>query len=238
MAVELENHSLRNDANLVAYYRLEDLVATVGTNLTNQNVATFVAAQFNNGGNFVRASLQALKNTVNAVSNGNATLMGWIKVTVEPDADFVRYGFIACLDGTNFVTYSIDYQFNGGTPRLRFLRTKNGVADQAALYTITLGTTDFYHLAITYDGTNIRGYVNGVLQAGPTAASGNGSSGTVDGIIIGAANGGGAGPDTTAESSSVIDDVGIFTRALSGTEISDFYNATSGKFFQLLGVGT
>jgi energy-converting hydrogenase Eha subunit B len=78
---------------------------------------------------------------------------------------------------------------------------------------------------MTYDGTNMRGYLNGALVSGPTAASGTGGSAFGSSVTyIGAGHDGG---NTAASflhfTSGIIDDAAIFSRALSAAEIATWY---------------
>jgi len=71
-------------------------------------------------------------------------------------------------------------------------RNRWGSANQTASWTnggSGLSTSIWYHIVCTYDGTNLRLYVNNDLKAGPASASGNGSSGANSGTGIGAHGG-------------------------------------------------
>ena len=125
----------------------------------------------------------------------------------------------------------INYEYNSGTRRIQFFRTRQGVSFDGPTYNVTLGTTNWNHIVYTYDGTNIRGYINGSLVAGPTAASGNGSSAQSDFFSIGADRASGSGQSFF---SGLIDEVSCFNRALSLSEIQTIYNeAVSGGFYYM-----
>jgi len=82
----------------------------------------------------------------------------------------------------------------------------------------TLSTNTAYHVVGTYDGTNQRGYINGSLVMGPTAASAPGSTSTVFEV---AGYAGHAGPGLTGKYSNIA----VYSKALSATEVTDHYNA-------------
>lgn len=86
------------------------------------------------------------------------------------------------------------------------------------------GITAFYHLVLTYDATNIRGYVDNVLVTGPTAASGSGTAAETSAIKI-LCGQRGDGSTSANFASAIIDDFVIFDRALNTTEIDIIYNA-------------
>ena len=82
---------------------------------------------------------------------------------------------------------------------------------------------NWYHLVGTYDGLEVKLYVNGVLRASTPA------SGTMTdygkNVLLGAfANLNRAGIDYTP---GIIDEVSIYNRALTAQEIADIYNASS-----------
>lgn len=119
------------------------------------------------------------------------------------------------------------FQPNGGTRRLMFSRGKVNVADETANYTVALGTTNWHHIILTYDGTNIIGYVDGVQVVAPTAASGNGSGTTVTGFAI-ADN---MFDIDTTNYDFDIDEVAVYSRALHYGDVIDLYNGGSGITF-------
>lgn len=70
------------------------------------------------------------------------------------------------------------------------------------------------HLAVTYDGSTIRSYLNGVLQSAGTAKNGTVNNTTVAAYV-------GRRPDCCTQTfNGVIDDVAVFKRALSAPELS------------------
>ena len=231
MSIELEGYStLRNDANLVHYMRMESATATVGSNMTNVNSVTFSAAQFNNGGVFSRASDTALYlGSDLGITNGAITFIGWVKFTAQP-ADGDLWPIFDKTDGGVFVRYGLYYTSSGGTKRLQCRRDRAGVADGGYTVDQTLSNDTWYQVAYTYDTTNVQGYVNGSAVGTATAASGNGSASAVDAYVLGARandDGAGDGVNHSHDMTGLIDDAAVFSRALTSTEISDFYNASS-----------
>jgi len=226
MARELYSTSLFNDDNLVAYYRLEDTNDSKNSyNLTNNNSVAFNPAKFNNGADFGTSNTNKYLSISNnlGITGGNITLSFWLKLNTEIGSgtyDLIDQESLANNTG-NYVTY----EYNGGTRRLTFNRVRQYVVVNSAAYNITLGTSSWYYVVYTYDGSNIRGYVNGSLVAGPVASSGYGTAGGMNRFTVGW---GGVGGYT----SGIIDDVAVFSRALSPTEISNFYNlGPPGVFF-------
>ncbi len=100
---------------------------------------------------------------------------------------------------------------------LSFIYTSVG-----GLHSITgstlLSTGTWYHVVLTYDGSNVRLYVNGV-QDGSAAATGTITTSTAD-LLFGSQYTSGGGKFT-----GTLDDVRIYNRALSSSEINDQYLA-------------
>mgnify|MGYP001594207830 CR=1 FL=1 len=227
---ELNDTSLINDANLVAYYRFSAGALTTDTKasytLTNTgSIAESTSGKFAGCANFPGGTGKSLNWTTDnmGISNGAFSLVCWVKLNAETTS--VDYMFASKDSNVVFVTSRIPYEYNGGTIRLGFDRVKQGVEAQGGYYTVSLGTTTWHHLAHTYDGSNIRGYLDGVLRVGPTAASGNGSSGGGNGLWIGADAGNGN------VANALIDDFAVFSDALTAAEVTTLYEdaAVAGK---------
>lgn len=228
---QLSSTSLFASANLQSYYRLEDLTDSKGSNtLTNNNTVTFTAAKYANGANLGSTDTdKSLTTTATySIDGGACSLTCWVQLNTEIAAG--EYRFVNIGNSSTDTEYYISYQYNAGTRRLVFGRGKVGVANEESYYTITLGTTLFYFLVLTYSGTNIRGYVNSVLQSGPTAASGSGSAGN-SGLAIG----GNVTPGPTFNSAlAIVDDFGIFNAQLLQADIDILYAPNGGgAFFSL-----
>ncbi len=83
--------------------------------------------------------------------------------------------------------------------------------------TATLTTNQFYHAAVTYDGTTVRLYVNGVEEA--NWAESSMTAPTADTFEIGAVA-------SSRYFDGVLDDVQLHTRALCAAEINVIYRSS------------
>lgn len=93
---------------------------------------------------------------------------------------------------------------------------------------ITININTWYQIAVTYDGTTMKSYVNGVLDINNTPGSGVGYDIISNKVITGG---------TYTKSSGVvalfkgnISNSIMYNRALSATEVLQNYNATKGRF--------
>lgn len=211
--------------NLVAYYKLEDVNDYYGAfTLTNTNTVAFNAGKISNAANFGSANTNKNLTTTNTlgINGGAISLACWVNITTAPASG--NFATIVQQDNnSSIVQYDFYYQNNAGTLRLDFWRYKVANGLEGPSYNVTLTPGTWYHLVFTYDGTNIRGYVNGSLVAGPTTASGTGSGSLIDGFRIGSTI------DDALYLSGLVDECGVWTKALSTTEITDLYNSGSGQ---------
>ncbi len=211
---------LPQQANIRAYYSLEDVNdgSANGYNLTNFNSVTFTSAKFRNGANLGSSNSNKYLRVDNTlgINGGVCTISTWVKNLAEISSG--GWCFALCGGGTTHVFYVIGYEYNSGTRRVAFSRYKDGGANQAAYYNTTMGTSNFYNLVLTYDNTNIRGYINGSLVAGPTAASGSGTgTATYSGVGYFYFN------YTYSFASSLIDETVFWDKCLSIEEIVQVY---------------
>lgn len=205
---------------LVAYYKLEDVNDSSGNGytLTNVNSVTFTAAKFGLGANLGANNTNKYLYVANTlgITGGACTLSIWVKILTEIPNDTVSTLVIASED-TNHTACMILYQATGATKQLNFRRDRSGVVTVSIVYNITLGTTNWYHIAFAYDGSNFIGYVNGVAVIDPTAASGNGTSGFTKFQI-------GAEPSVPTNFASMIaDECKVYNEGLSANQIMNLY---------------
>lgn len=235
-AKELYETPLLNDANLKAYYRFNSGALTTdssgdGVTLTNNNtVGETASGKFGYAADFgaTNTNKNFYANNTLTIDGGALSISMWVKIRTEP-ATNTNFDLAWQSNNNNKVANILRYIDESGTKKLRFNRTALGGTAVNSDYTVTLGTSDWQHIVLTYDGTNIRGYLNGSLVAGPTAASGVGTGTlTNQGISLG-----GHINATGNYSSIYMDDPAFFNRALTATEILDLYNGNypSGGFF-------
>ena len=214
--------------NLVSWYNLEDVNDEFSTNtLTNNGSATFTTGKINNAVNLVRASSQYLSDGTLSYGGSAYSISGWFNPSSQPTSGQL-YTMAAVSDSTSDTILWIGYYNNAGTYQIFGARTKFGVADEGPAINQTLTTGTWYHIAITYDGSNVRTYLNGSLLGGPTASSGSGSNGANSRSEIGT----GAADSLTNLTDGKIDLVGFWGKALSSTEITDLYNSGNGNAYR------
>ena len=151
----------------------------------------------------------SVPNSPTVTITGNMSIAAWVNMDLTGDG-FQRIVGKA-TGGSGFGGYAL-YVNTNGQPRVAFDGTQTTTA---ATGLITAST--WHHIVGTWDGSTARVYVDGVLVDSLTAGSGPGSS-TAD-LHIGADP---AFPGTR-DFKGLLDEVAIWSRTLSDSEIADLY---------------
>lgn len=212
-------------------YHLSDVNDSSGNSntLTNNNTVTFDSSRIGNGANFGSSNTNKYLNraTNMGIDGGACTFNYWVKMQTEIGSAF-QY-FFGQGSNTTKVKFYCKYDYNGGARRLEFSRTKNTVANQTVQITGAIGTTAWNMHTLTYDGTTLRAYINGI-ERGNTAASGNGTTNGYNGFAIGAGFNENDLGGISYYSSTYIDEFAVFNKALSAMEIRRWYGWSTGRY--------
>ena len=156
------------------------------------------------------------------------TVEAWVK----PSKTGARQSMVSKWDGWVDASYSLEL-----TSANKFLfYLHNGMATQSITGTTVITPGTWYHVAATYDGAYARLYVNGILEAGPTALVPPMTTSSVP-LRIGAS----AGPSPYPLHSpygGVIDEVRIWNRVLTAEEIKKHAWGLVGEWGFNEGTGT
>jgi len=218
MAKELYTSSFFNDPNLIAYWRMENTNDSKGSfNLTNNGSVTFTsgkfynAANFNDGGTNSSKYLSRASNDVRT-GTGNFTHNLWFKTSkTGVDQRLLTYGAAA----TNQAVYLYIKDTDN-----KLVSTLHGRSGERSANAVTDGS---WHMATqVYDGTYLKLYLDGDLEAQGGASPDIGNTGFT------------IGRDWSVTSlffTGLIDDVSIFTRDLSSAEIKKLFRIGNAIMF-------
>lgn len=223
MAAEFSTLSLASDANLVSYYKLEDISDETANNhdLTNNGTVTFGAAVFNNGGDLGESNSSkwlSIADNLGVAGNGDACIAGWVKLKTEiGSGTYILFQHLSNSGADRYL--EINYEYNAGTRRI----SVNASESNTIVHNLTMGTSDFYHIAINRSSANaVELFINGVsigTDTGGTSGGGNtnyfsmGRHATV----------------STGHASVIYDDVAVFNRVLLAKEIESIYTGIEGS---------
>lgn len=221
--------------NLVSYWKFDESSGNAadprGSNtLTNNNTATFASGKINNGADLELASTQYFS-IADASQTGldfsdAVSFAGWVKFESIP-ADTNPFIMKRAAAGNN---RSYSFYLAGASNTLNWDSFTDGTTTGCSVsVSWTPSTATWYHVAVTKSGTTIKFYVNGAQQ-GTTQTGANGT------IYNGAAAfevGGFVDAPTYLD--GFIDEWGAWSRQLTGTEISELYNAGTGTSYPFPG---
>ncbi len=127
-AREVASTSLKDDANLKAYYQLEtDGRDRQGNyDLTLINTPTFVGAKHGNGMNLGTSNTNTYANVTSTlgITGGAMSMSLWVKLNTEISGDGTVYAFAHQGDASTNVEYLISYALQSGVKYLRFYRIR------------------------------------------------------------------------------------------------------------------
>lgn len=198
-----------------------------GKNLTNNGTAVIGATsgKFGGGVTLVQTSSQYLSIDDNlGIDGGIATFSCWVKPVSQPSLNNLNNILFQGTSG-NDIFYIIGYENIAGVYNVQFNRSKPCVANQSTDITYTLSNGVWYHLVMTYDGTYLRGFVNGQQITTDFAASGYGTCGA-NVFYLGIDHAKSAG----RYFDGVIDEVIVENVAWSPEKIKKYYTFTKGRF--------
>jgi len=214
--LQASGNPLWND--LLAYYTADNTPNdALGTyDLTLYNGATYTTGVINNGFSFDGVNDYA-ETTSTRIGYGNSdsfTISCWINGTI------LNRGFVVDGDTTDGATLGT---WNSGSGRKISLLKGQGAAQ--CFGNTTLSDSTLYHLVAVhtpYDGVsaNVQFYVNGSADGSAIFDIGTPSVATVKQI--------GTKSDTTTFYTGMIDEVGIWSRDLSSSEVTELYNSGAG----------
>lgn len=157
------------------------------------------AISFNGSNQYVTAATSGLPS-----GTASRTLSGWIYIT-----QYLHYNIGFCYGGAGGGAI-FGYYLNGST--LNFWGNGDDINTG---YTISLN--QWQNIAITYDGSNVSMYVNGVQVLAPTAPPFGLNTGTTN-VLIGKSQNNDYFP-------GIVDDVRIYNRVLSDQEMINLYKS-------------
>ena len=222
---DIKNHSTL-PTSLVSYWDLEEASGTrydlVGSNnLTDTNTVAGATGLVGEGASYTYANSEVLETASNlGITGGVCSVSMWVKLSTEITSG--KWGFFSQGDAGTDVQFGIGYDYNGGTQRIYVNRQKQNTSNNPIYNTVTLGTSDWHHIVLTYDGSTLEGFYNGT-SFGTLSTSGNGASSGVNHFNIGQDQTGFADYCT-----AYIDEVGVWNKAITADEVSDLYNSGSG----------
>jgi len=216
--------------NLVSYWKLDEASGnaadSVGSNtLTNTGTVAFAAGKINNGVTLVRGNSKSLA-IADASQTGldllstDFTLQAWVKPSSAPTG--VKYQIINKYQGGVSEAYELSYRDDSGM-KVNWQMVNGGTSDYI-VWATDLGTGTFKHLVLVFDSANteVTLYVDGSAVSTQQTNCSTPQNTTVP-FAIGADS-----SISTIGFNGMIDEVGVWTRKLTSTEVTSLYNSGNG----------
>lgn len=185
---------------------------TVGTNMTVYTMAAFNGKLYL-GGNFTTAGGVTVNNI--ATWNGSA-FEAMIAGGVTGSNALVEQ--MEVMNDLLYVVGDFERITNKGV--FRVAKFGNVNREYVTSTSNSWNAGNWYHFAGTYDGTQVKLYINGVLQASKNVTSGFSLGSTGNGLKIGRLHTA-SGNDGTMK--GLIDDVRVYDRAITSDEVTGLY---------------
>lgn len=186
--------------------------------LTNNGTAGYVAALINNGFDLGSANVSKYFNNATnfgIAGTGDMSVSFWLKLTTDILAsEWIFFAFRSTLTADRYL--QLGYQYNLGTRRLNL-----NAANAFGTSNLTMGTSDWYFFVITRASGSVNVYLNGNSTPVITVAQ---STATAGQNYLAFGNDGGS----FGYVSGVFDELSIWSRAITTTEISTLYNSGAG----------
>lgn len=151
------------------------------------------------------------------------TLSFWMNA-VNASSSSVNASVIQKVDGASDANYGFHWSSSGGTFQKSCLQTPTFLdpgGTKGAQITATMNTGTWYLVTCTFDGTNLKAYLNGQLQSTTPIPNATFQDGE---IIIGGGN--------FNYFEGQVDELRVYNRALSAAEITQLYNYAPGPVAQ------
>jgi hypothetical protein len=222
--------------NLVSYWKFDEASTSgsaadsAGSNtLTNVNSATFSTGKINNAANMVHSSSQYFSIADGSQTGlditGDMTINAWVNFPTPLAASEV-IGFVSKCDNSSRAWCSI-FSNNGSNDTFTLAVSSNGTSNSqdTVVFSSPFATGTWYMLTVVYHASagTFNVYRNGSLEGTGTGLFNSIFSGTAE-FRVGWDN----NPSPTDGFNGSMDEVGIWSRALSGSEVSQLYNSGSG----------
>lgn len=205
--------------------------------LTDNNTVASATGKLNNGADFEASTNEYLSRTdaLGLTATGDFSISMWVKLESSGTTKMTPFSY-------NINNGTADQQIYSdmGVGGSNVLRMVSGTGSVAQYTWSGVSTGTWYHLVFTYKyntatvGQNI--YINGSLVASSSSeATFNGV--TADSFCLGASVFGGGFPPFGRYFDGVMDEVSVWSRELSSTDVSGIYNGGAGIPYEEAGGG-
>jgi hypothetical protein len=206
---------------LMSYYKLDgNNTDAVGNSTSTDTSITYSVAngKIIQGAGFNGSSSNITSPSAALAFTGTISVSCWVNPTALPSTGNIIDILARTTNSAGFYGWDLRLRDDAGAQQLEWALTNTSSINTFVTINTTLPTSTWSHLVGTYDGTTARLYLNGI-QIGSTTGSWNGLG--TNNFYIGAVN---YNAGVTRFFNGDIDEVGIWSRPLTASEITTIYN--------------
>ena len=214
------------DSALVAYWPMENSGANVNDLSGNSNTgavtnATQVTGKVGNGYQFNGNGCITVPNSPSLAMAGSTglTVMAWVNSTVACNGDTA-----IVVNKESTYEYKVGDCVGGQNDLRQAVCTTTDCWSWHGAHVVTANA--WHHVVITYDGQNVLSYIDGTLTDTYPQTGGIVNQNSGLGIGCRSVPATGQFPGASSPFTGIIDEVAIYKRALSASEITAYYNST------------
>ena len=118
------------------------------------------------------------------IAGGNITMAIWVNFDTAPTTD-LEVSIMSQSNSVESVQYNIGYRNTAGVLKLIMTRDRNNIASSTITFDTTLTIGQWFHIAGSYDGTNLFLYINGDFKTSGSGGTGAGAPGAQEAFSVG-----------------------------------------------------
>lgn len=214
--------------NLISYWKLDESSgdaadAVAGKTLANNNTTPFVAGKLNNAADLEQGSSQYFQRT-----NGgdfdptSGSISVWVKKESNDGTDMIISTYTNAASGGFYLRVA-----STGIPNFGM---GNGTNQISATTSLTIGT--WFHIVVTWSPAGKKIYINGIAEGTSTTAE-TMTAGDGSGLSVGR-----DGKFSADYFDGLIDELGFWSRELTGDEVTALYNSGNGNQYPFTGAAS
>lgn len=212
----------------LAYWKLDEASGnradSVGSyTMTDNNTVGSTAGKIGNASDHIRANNEYFSNASIGAAVGNAwTLAGWFNFSNIGAADQTILSLRPASGSVNIIQIEMG-MYSGGNLRAIAYNSAGTYVKDYRKSQASVPADTWHHVAVTWDGSTFAMYHNG-STSGVTASVNSAMTQTATSRTLRI----GAELDASNVADGLLDEVGIWTVALSASEVSELYNGGAG----------
>lgn len=218
--------------NLVSYWKMDEVSGSradsQGSNtLTDNNTVGSAAGIINNGADFEASSTEYLNRSAQVWGVTNA--WSW-SFWLNPESFTGNPRVISFGNNSAADNVTIGLLVTNSKLFISLRNSSNVTFKDYSNSSTTFTTGSWFHVVVTWDGTDLLGYVNATAQTFTKTTDSAGSQSNSSRVLYL-----GSTTSATAPYDGIMDEVGLWSRAITSSEVTSLYNGGAGLAYPFSG---